>query len=323
MGELARREVVSGMTPKRLDTDTRPELEVINGDGISSPDADSNSRERLRLVRSDEGDDVITVRTDELSDPQVSNEEAPTEKIAAASERNTDRRAANDSGLTEETTTEADTAPTVKVAQRPVDEASAPAVEGFDLEEQVQRTADAGIQERIGEWIEASAEEPAADAAFDIFMNKWFAAGDIMHRDPEAELPQPSDEQPPENKELNKVVEVARTVLTRGWEALRTRVNRLFADKGDEVNDRRVFGTSAVLGVVGAFAMAGLLAHQMEDFSGNVAKAFQDIEQYKNAFYDEELSMRVEQMRVEHAEQRSIDWDKELEKKPQNMTPAE
>jgi hypothetical protein len=82
-------------------------------------------------------------------------------------------------------------------------------------------------------------------------------------------------------------------VLNEGWDVIRDRVNSVFEEtmpadeaaidpRGEQstpsesgaaktrVNERRVWGTSITFGVVGAFALAGMLAHQMEGFQSNV-----------------------------------------------------
>lgn len=265
MGEPVKKMIIDGSRASRPQADSgRPKLEAIPG---GSADA------RSKRVPLEVMDDAETVRVEEA-------ETAPTEQMFNKATAREDMSAAIDA-MAEK----AETAPTEKSSGRTVEVTPPPAVEQFDLGEQVKQAADAALQARIDAWIEAPAKAAAeaaavADAASDKIMNEWFVAEGIMPRDPDAEVRQPWDEQPgnepvwdekpPENKELNKTLEVARTVLTRGWEALRTRVNRLFEDNDGNINDRRVFGTSAVLGVVGAFAMAGLLAHQMEGFQKNV-----------------------------------------------------
>ncbi|EKE01663.1 MAG: hypothetical protein ACD_21C00078G0002 [uncultured bacterium] len=88
--------------------------------------------------------------------------------------------------------------------------------------------------------------------------------------DEQPETPDVMTEEPSIDPETRKALEAATKLLSRGWDVLRRRINSMFEDKAGKVNDRRVFGASAMLGVVGAFALSGLLAHQMEGFQKNV-----------------------------------------------------
>lgn len=116
----------------------------------------------------------------------------------------------------------------------------------------------------------------------------------ILPRDPDAEQREPWDERPempdtnwekepdPLDPETRKAVEATKGVLRRGWEAMRKRIKSAFEEPDIEanvdndepaptrLNERRVWGASITLGVIGAFAFNALLSYQMESFKKNV-----------------------------------------------------